>query len=201
MARIVKDELDRWFEYGINLSTKTIYIGSEVYDDEGGESGVDHALAARVIKGLHILDQVKKDLPLTVILNNPGGDYYHGMAIYDFIKLCESEVIVKCFGQAMSMGSIILQAGDKRYVSKNCKFMIHYGYTASSYNHPKINENWTEEYKNVHKFMEELYLEKIREKHPTFTTAKIKKMLDFDTILDATRTVGLGLADGILGEE
>lgn len=201
MSRNVRDDVDRFFEYGIDLSTKTLYMGSEVYDENGNEAGVDHSMASKVIKGLHILDNTKKELPLTIIMNNPGGDVLHGMAIYDAIKACSSQIVIKAFGQAMSMGSIILQAADQRILSPNSKFMIHYGYDGHSSNHPKIIEKWVEEGKKSSKDMEQLYLEKIREKHPDFKLQRLQKMLDFDTILNAEEAVDLGLADAILGEE
>ena len=49
--------------------------------------------------------------------------------------------------------------------------------------------------------MEQLYLEKIRQKHPDFKLKKVQAMCNFDTILSAKETVELGLADKVLGEE
>lgn len=202
MSRTGKDDIDRWFEYGINLSTKTLYIGSEVYqDDTGGESGVDHALSARVIKGLAILDAVKKEMPINILLNNPGGEVWHGLAIYDAIKNCQSQVFITVYGQAMSMASIILQAGDRRIIAPNATFMIHYGYDSHGMNHPKIIEKWVEYGKKINSNMEELYLTRITEKHKDFRRSKLQKLLDFDTILTAKETVELGLADEVLGED
>ena len=95
-------------------------------------------MAERAIKALHILDSTAPtgDKPITVIMNNPGGDEYHGMAIYDAIKSCKNHVTIVVFGMAMSMGSIILQAADKRVMSANSRVMIHYG-TWGINDHPK----------------------------------------------------------------
>jgi ATP-dependent protease ClpP protease subunit len=49
--------------------------------------------------------------------------------------------------------------------------------------------------------MEQMYLAKIRVKHPDFKLKKLQEMLNFDTILSAQESVDLGLADKILGEE
>lgn len=198
MARVPTDDLERLMHHNVHVATKTIYMGSEEVDIDGNESGTDAAMAARMIKALHHLDSATDpEKPITIIMNNLGGDVQHGMAIYDAIKACKSEVIIKVFGHAMSMGSIILQAADKRVMSPNSKVMIHYG-TDGAYGHPKIAQRWMDEAKKYNKWMLELYLEKIREKHPDFTKKQIDKLLDFDTIYSANKAVEMGLADEVL---
>ena len=201
MAKIIRDDIDRFFQYGIDISTRTIYMGSHsAYDD--GDSGVDHEMAEAVVKALHILDTQAPngDKPITIIMNNPGGGEYHGLAIFDAIKACKNHVVVKVFGYAMSMGSIILQAADERIMAPNSRFMIHYG-TWGVYDHPKIAYKWAEEGKKFDKWMIDLYLTKIREKHPKYPRKKVDEMCNFDTILNAKETVELGLADEVLEDD
>lgn len=194
MAKFTRDDVDKFFDYGIDLAHRTIYIGSATVESDD-ESGVDATMAERVIKALHILDQ--KNEPITILMNNPGGDYYHGMAIYDAIKACQSEVTIKVFGVAMSMGAAILQAADNRVMAPNARLMIHYGYDSFD-GHAKNAQVWAEENKKLNKLMEQLLLERIQEKHPTFKLEQLEKMLDPDTILNAQETVNLGLADEVL---
>jgi ATP-dependent Clp protease protease subunit len=196
MPRYNRDDIDKFHDYGIFIPQRIIYMGSEGSDNSENENGVDYLMAERAIKNLHILD-TQSDQPITVIMNNPGGDTYHGMAIYDAIKGCRSHVTVKVFGHAMSMGSIILQAADERLIAPNAKFMMHYGYLALD-GHAKNAEKWIEDSKRDDKWMEKMYLEKIQEKQPHFTIARLKRMLEFDTILTAEQTVALGLADQVL---
>ncbi len=197
--RFNRDDMDKFHDYSLYIPQRTLYMGSESHDMDAGESGVDGAMAERTIKNLAILDGMNSE-PITIIMNNPGGDQLHGLAIFDAIRACRSEVIIKVFGMAMSMGSIILQAGDRRLMSPNSRLMVHYGYFGMS-EHAKTVYKWVEENKKLDEWMEELFLTKIREKHPMFPPNKVKKMCDFDTILDARETVHLGLADGIIGEE
>lgn len=190
-----KDYYTDWFFiYGIHAPTKTLYMGTGD-SDHHGESGVDAALSERAIKGLFILDQLAGD-ELTILLNNIGGDVYHGMAIYDAVKACRSRVTIKVIGQAFSMASIILQAADHRVMFPHARLMIHMG-AGGIIEHPQIVRNWAEESKRSDREAEDIYLERIREKHPAFTRAKLQKMLNFDTILSAQETVDLGLADSI----
>jgi ATP-dependent protease ClpP protease subunit len=78
--------------------------------------------------------------------------------------------------------------------------MIHYG-TWGFYGHALTAEKVADEGKKINKWMEDMYLEKIKVKHPEFTLARLKRMLDHDTFLTARDSVNLGLADKVLGEE
>lgn len=196
--RVNRDDIDKFHDYSLYIPARTIYMGSESIDDSV-ESGVDANMAARQIKNLHILDTLS-DEPITIVMNNPGGDVNHGLAIYDAIKACRSRVIVKVFGHAMSMGSVILQAADERIMSPNASQMVHYG-SLGVESHAKTVYKVTDEFKRIDKWMEKMYLEKIREKQPHFKMARLQRMLDHDTFLTAEKSVELGLADKVLGED
>ena len=60
----------------------------------------------------------------------------------------------------MSMGSIILQAADKRIMMPNSRFMIHFG-SGGKYSHAKITEKWADESKRICWEMENIYIEKL----------------------------------------
>jgi ATP-dependent Clp endopeptidase proteolytic subunit ClpP len=67
--------------------------------------------------------------PILIRLNSPGGSIMDGFMLFDFIRLLREqrgiEVNVMCLGMAASMGSILLQAGARRYIGKNSWFMVH----------------------------------------------------------------------------
>jgi ATP-dependent Clp endopeptidase proteolytic subunit ClpP len=196
MARINRDDVDKLYDYDLYIPSRTIYMGSCSTDDDGNDSGVDTIMAERVIKALHLLDQ--KEEPITIIMNNPGGDWLHGMAIFDAIKECKSHVTIKVKGMAMSMGAVILQAADHRIMSPNSRFMMHYGYMGMGNTHAKIFEKWADESKRINSEMEQIFLQKIKSVKPNFTLDDLKKLLDYDTILTAQETVDYGLADEVL---
>lgn len=195
MARINRDDVDKLYDYDLYIPSRTIYMGSSEVDIDGNESGTDSKMAEKVIKALHLLDQ--KDEPITIIMNNPGGSFYDGMAIYDAIKACRSHVTIKVFGQAMSMGSLILQAADARIVAPNARCMVHYGYMGWE-GHSKTFERWAEENKKVNSILETILLEKIQEAKPNFTLKDLQEVLNHDTIYSAEEAVNMGLADSIL---
>jgi ATP-dependent protease ClpP protease subunit len=172
-------------------------MGSEVHDIEQGESGTDGAMAERTIKNLHLLDSMA-DAPLNIIMNNQGGDEYACFAIIDAIRQCRSHVTITAMGHAMSAGSLILQAADKRVMGPLSVQMIHYG-TWGCVDHSKTFQKWAREGQRIDQWMEQYYLTKIQEKQPKFTLAKLKQLLDHDTFLTAQESLDLGLCDEILG--
>lgn len=192
--KLTLELLDTFHDTGVSLLTRTIFMGSEM-DTLEGETGTDAKMAERFIKNLHILENIS-DLPVRVLMDNLGGDVYHGMAIYDAIteSPCEVEIIVR--GYAMSMGSLILQAADKRCMGKRSTQMIHAG-TMGMEAHSRTFVKWSDETKRIDALCEQIYLDRIREKHPRFSLAKLKDMLDHDTIMTAAQSIELGLADKI----
>lgn len=223
-----KDDVDQFMDNDIYLPTRTIYMGSISAYDNGEESGVDHLMAERMIKCLHILDTYdaearRGEKPITIIMNNVGGDVIHGMAIYDAIANCKNHVTIKVYGHAMSMGSIILQAADKRIMSENSRIMIHYGNLGLD-GHAKTAYQWANSAKDYDQWMENLFSQKIEDRSLKLCTylkmtgrhheipsgnAKNKKilidqkrlneMLNFDTIIYAKTALKLNLIDEIEG--
>jgi len=198
----VRTCIDDFFDYDLHFPTKTLFIGSET-DDEFEESGITADTATYALKGLWLLDRVRPDEPLKIILNSPGGDAYQGFAIYDAIKNCSSYVEIYVFGQACSAASYILQAGDCRILSPLSRIMIHKG-TFAMDNHTDIVRAWMEDEALLVDQMVEIYYRRIREKYPRsklYTKENIKQLLTIDKIYSAQEAVTLGLADKILGED
>ena len=101
-------------------------------------------------------------------------------------------------GYGMSIAAWILQAADRRVMTKNSRLMIHTGHYTLGYNHPEINKRLVEQFARDEEIFENILLEKIKIKHPDFTKAKIKSMLRFDTILTPEEALNLGLIDEIV---
>lgn len=200
MAKPKQDDIiSQFHDYSIYLPSRIIYMGSEESNIEHGESGCDSAMAERVIKNLRILDHLNKE-PITIIMNNIGGDEYHCFAMYDAIQACKSYIKIEVFGHAMSAGSIILQAADERIMAPNSRQMLHYG-TWGIHDHAKTATKWAIEGEKINTWMEKMYLAKIHEKNPSFTLKKIKNILDHDTFLTAEESVEIGLADKVFNNE
>lgn len=171
MARVSKDHIDKFFDYSVDLDSRTIYLGCAGYDSYGEDgNGVDYLMTEYLFKALHLLEVAAPngDKPITIIANSPGGSWYHGMAQYGAIKNCNNRIIIKMYGYAMSMGSIIPQAADERYIDNNASYMIHYGSDGYS-GHSKIFSKSGDEAKRINYTMENIYLERIMEKDSKMT--------------------------------
>lgn len=62
---------------------------------------------------------------ITVYLNTVGGSFYDGLPIYNTLKQHKANVTVKVMGYALSMGSVIMLAGDTVEAAENSLIMIH----------------------------------------------------------------------------
>lgn len=198
MAR--KPNLETFMDYGIDPVNRILYFGSTPNSD-GEDRGIDFIVAEHIIKGILSLDAsaTNGDKPINMIINSPGGDVFHGLAIYDAMQTCKNYVSATVFGQASSMASILLQAADERYMTKNSFLMIHAGEDEIA-GHPSTVSNWFKHAKRVEKACEDIYLARIKEKKPRYRRNDLQKLLQFDTILTPKEAIALGLADGVLGE-
>jgi ATP-dependent Clp endopeptidase proteolytic subunit ClpP len=200
--KINNDFVDEFMEHGVLPDRRIIYLGGN-YNEDGDSTGTDFKMAEKAIKALTLLDTAAPsgDKLITIYMNNSGGDIYQGMAIYDAIRNCVNPVHIIVYAEACSMGAWILQAADKRIMAPSSVLMIHDGEESVPTNHPQIARRWVQQNIKYEKYLNNILLERIREKDPKFSEAKLKKLLRFDTILSPQEAVDIGLADAILGEE
>jgi len=86
----------------------------------------DH-MASLVSAQLLFLESENPEKEISLYINSPGGVVSDGLAIYDTMQFIQSQVSTLCFGQAASMGSFLLAAGEKgkRYALPNSRIMVH----------------------------------------------------------------------------
>ncbi|KAF9927573.1 hypothetical protein BGZ67_007433 [Mortierella alpina] len=84
----------------------------------------DHS-ASLIVAQLLFLEAENPEKSISLYINSPGGSVTAGMAIYD--TYIRSPVSTLCNGQACSMGSLLLAAGEpgKRYALPNASIMMH----------------------------------------------------------------------------
>ncbi len=70
-------------------------------------------------------DNPKKEI--SMYINSPGGVVTSGLAIYDTMQFVRPPVATLCVGQAASMGSLLLCAGEPgmRYALPHSRIMVH----------------------------------------------------------------------------
>lgn len=88
---------------------------------------IDDYVANLVIAQLLFLEAEDPEKDIHLYINSPGGVVTAGMAIYDTMQYIKPAVSTICLGQAASMGSFLLAAGEpgKRYALPYSRIMIH----------------------------------------------------------------------------
>ena len=181
-------DFDILMDHGIDIRGRTIYL----------EGDVEKATIDKFQKLIRWLDKTSGDI--TVALDSEGGDVNLGFRAYDEIRACNNEVTVRVCGVAMSMGSIILQAGDKRVITKNSRIMIHRGEMSVDGHFTDVKRAVAEN-NELDNICVDIYLEKIKEVNPNYKRSQLQKMMDFDTYISAQRALELGFVDEIEGLE
>lgn len=196
--------------YDLNPYAREIYLHSH-YSSSGHadeEGGIEYRMATQFVKNLHLLDQFSND-NILVHLQSPGGDWIHGMAMYDAILAARSCVNILAYGEVSSMSSILLQAAHKRCMMPSCEFMIHRGFLSLEGVATTVQTNaaWN---KKTDTIMLQLYAGRAvngrffrtkdmnEEATIKFIDQKIRKLGDWN--LSAEEAVYYGLADGVYGE-
>lgn len=88
---------------------------------------IEDMVSSLVCAQLLFLESENPKKDIAFYINSPGGIVTSGLAIYDTMQYIKPSVSTVCIGQAASMGSMLLAAGEKqkRYALPNSRIMIH----------------------------------------------------------------------------
>jgi ATP-dependent Clp protease protease subunit len=88
---------------------------------------VEDQTASLVVAQLLFLEAENPKKEISFYINSPGGVVTSGLSIYDTMQFIRCPVSTLCVGQAASMGSLLLTAGEKghRYALANARIMVH----------------------------------------------------------------------------
>ena len=131
---------------------------------------------------------------ISFYINSPGGLVTSGLGIYDTMQYIKPSVSTLCIGQASSMGSFLLAAGEKgkRFSLPNSRIMVHQpsaGYQGQATD-IEIHA------KEIMALKERL--NKIYSKHTKKTESEIKKALERDNFMSPTEAKDFGLIDEVV---
>ena len=134
----------------------------------------------------------KKDIYLYI--NSPGGLVTAGLGIYDTMQYVKPEVSTLCIGQACSMGSFLLAAGQKgkRFSLPNSRIMVHQP-SAGFQGQATDIEIHANEVLSLKKRLNEIY-----SKHTGKSVDDIKKALERDNFMTAENAKSFGLIDQVV---
>lgn len=205
MVHSNNDMLHDLHNYCCYTRTREIFLHNHHAFDEN--PGIEYKMSNIFIKNLRALDAENHD-EITVHMQSIGGEWADGMAMFDAIKMTHSKVSIISYGQTESMSSIILQAADRRLLTPNSYFMVHYGASAISGQYQNVH-NWLGYEKRVCEHMMNIYTDKCVKgkffKQKEYDSAKVKRYLhkkfkDGDWYMDANEAVYYGLADRVVSK-
>ena len=88
---------------------------------------IEDYMASLITAQLLFLEAENPKKEISMYINSPGGVVTSGMAIYDTMQYIRPPVSTLCIGQAASMGSLLLCAGEEnmRFALPNSRIMVH----------------------------------------------------------------------------
>ena len=134
----------------------------------------------------------KKEIYLYI--NSPGGLVTAGLGVYDTMQYIKPPVSTLCIGQAASMGSFLLAAGEKgkRFSLPNSRIMVHQP-SAGFQGQATDIEIHANEVLALKKRLNEIYA-----KHTGQSTEDIKKALERDNFMTPENAKEFGLIDQVV---
>ncbi|NBC21770.1 MAG: ATP-dependent Clp protease proteolytic subunit [Alphaproteobacteria bacterium] len=155
--------------------------------------GVDDTVASLITAQLLFLESENPKKDVAMYINSPGGLVSSGLAIYDTMQYIRCPISTVCIGQAASMGSLLLAAGEKghRIALPNARIMLHQ--PSGGYQGVATDiERHAEEIIDLKRRLNNIYV-----KHTGQDFDTIEKKLDRDTFLTAQEAVEFGIIDRV----
>lgn len=156
--------------------------------------GIDDGVATLVSAQLLFLESENPNKEISLYINSPGGYVTAGLAIYDTMQFIRPKVATLCIGQAASMGSLLLAAGEPgmRFSLPNARIMVHQpsggfrGQAADIMLH-------AQEILKLKRRLNEIYV-----KHTGRDLAAVEEALERDNFMDADTAKTFGLVDDVI---
>jgi len=103
--------------YSRLLKERIIFVSGPIHD----------SLSTLIVAQLLFLESENPKKEISMYINSPGGIVTSGLSIYDTMRYIKPKISTLCIGQAASMGSLLLTAGEKgqRFSLPNSRIMVH----------------------------------------------------------------------------
>ena len=155
---------------------------------------VEDHISSLICAQLLFLESENPTKEISLYINSPGGVVTSGMAIYDTMQYIRAPVSTVCIGQAASMGSLLLCAGEKgkRFSLPNSRVMIHQPSGGAQGQATDIEIQAREIMKLRHR-LNEIYV-----KHTGQPIDKIATAVERDNFMSADEAKAFGLIDEVV---
>jgi len=155
--------------------------------------GVEDHMASVITAQLLFLESENPSRDIYMYINSPGGVVTSGLAIHDTMQYIRPKISTVCIGQAASMGSFLLSAGEPgmRVALANARIMIHQPSGGAQGMASDIEIQAKEILRMRHR-LNTLYAE-----YTGKTVEEIEKAMDRDNFLEADEAKAFGLIDEV----
>jgi ATP-dependent Clp protease protease subunit len=155
--------------------------------------GVEDQMASLIVAQLLFLESENPTKDISMYINSPGGVVTAGMAIHDTMQYIRPRVSTVCIGQAASMGSFLLAAGEPgmRIALPNARIMVHQP-SGGAQGMASDIEIQAREILRMRRRLNDLYV-----KYTGKSLDDIEKAMDRDTFLEADEALTFGLVDKV----
>ncbi|MFN3524973.1 MAG: ATP-dependent Clp protease proteolytic subunit [Paracoccus sp. (in: a-proteobacteria)] len=166
------------------LKERIIFVSGPVHD------GMSTLICAQLL----FLEAENPSKDISMYINSPGGVVTSGLSIYDTMQYIRPRVSTLVVGQAASMGSLLLAAGEKglRYSLPNSRVMVHQpsGGFQGQATDILIHARETEKLKRR---LNEIYVT-----HTGKTLAEVEEALERDRFMSPDEAKDWGLIDEVV---
>jgi ATP-dependent Clp protease protease subunit len=154
---------------------------------------VEDNMASLIVAQLLFLESENPSKPISMYINSPGGVVTAGLAIHDTMQYIKPRVSTVCVGQAASMGSFLLAAGEPgmRIALPNARIMVHQP-SGGARGMASDIEIQAREILRMRTRLNTLYA-----KYTGKTIEEIEKAMDRDTFLEAEEAKAFGIVDKV----
>lgn len=155
--------------------------------------GVEDHMASVISAQLLFLESENPKKDIFMYINSPGGVVTAGMAIHDTMQYIRPRVGTVCMGQAASMGSFLLAAGEPgmRVALTNARIMIHQP-SGGAQGMASDIQIQAKEIQRIKNRMNSLYAQ-----YTGKPLEEIERAMDRDTFLEAEEAKAFGLVDQV----
>jgi ATP-dependent Clp protease protease subunit len=155
---------------------------------------VDDGSASLVVAQLLFLEADNPKKEIAMYINSPGGVVTAGLSIYDTMQFIRPKVSTLCVGQAASMGSLLLTAGEKgaRFSLPNSRVMLHQPSGGFQGQASDIQRH-AEDIMKIKRRLNEIYVHHTGQSYET-----IERTLDRDHFMSAEEAKAFGIIDEVM---
>ena len=157
---------------------------------------VNDSVASLITAQLLYLESENPKKEISFYINSHGGLVTAGLGIYDTMQYIKPPVSTLCIGQASSMGSFLLAAGEKgkRLSLPNSRIMVHQP-SAGFQGQATDIEIHAKEILDLKKRLNKIY-----SKHTKKSEDEIKKALERDKFMSPDEAKDFGLIDEVVAK-